>query len=112
MPEPSPSTSANSLQSCCKSPFKSPTPSSATVSFALPDEDAASESSSASSFDSETVVQVPDGTVYDKAELERDPTLKRISEWSFPIFYFAEKHKRTVLSRVGSNFVVKIPFFR
>lgn len=48
MPEPSPSTSANSLQSCCKSPYKSPTPTTASVSFVLPDEDAASETSSAS----------------------------------------------------------------
>jgi len=99
MPEPSPSTSANSLQSCCKSPFKSPTPSTATVSFALPDEDI-SETSSASSIDSETVIQVSDGTIFDKAELAKDASLRRISEWSFPIFHFADKFKKTVLTRI------------
>jgi hypothetical protein len=41
-----------------------------------------------------------DSAIFDRAELERDPTLKQIQAWSFPIFHFAEKHKRTVLTRV------------
>lgn len=56
-------------------------------------------SSDSSTFEAQTV-RTSDGSVFDTAEIDHDPTLKRITEWSFPIFHFAERHKRTVLSRL------------
>lgn len=50
-----------------------------------------------------SVYKTVDGTVYDRVELERDPSLRQVQEWSFPIFRFADKHKRTVLSRVSAS---------
>jgi len=47
-----------------------------------------------------TNIKVKDGTVFDRNELEKDSALKRVSEWSFPIFQIAERHKFTALTRV------------
>uniref|UniRef100_A0A0M3HI62 HSF_DOMAIN domain-containing protein n=1 Tax=Ascaris lumbricoides TaxID=6252 RepID=A0A0M3HI62_ASCLU len=47
------------------------------------------------------VVQTTDGTVFDTKELDNDNVLARIPEWGFPIFYLAERHRLTTLSRVG-----------
>jgi hypothetical protein len=40
--------------------------------------------------------------VFDRNDIDRDPTLRRIGEWSFPIFHFAERNRRSVLSRVST----------
>uniref|UniRef100_A0A0M3IXE6 Peptidase A1 domain-containing protein n=1 Tax=Ascaris lumbricoides TaxID=6252 RepID=A0A0M3IXE6_ASCLU len=45
------------------------------------------------------VVQTTDGTVFDTKELDNDNVLARIPEWGFPIFYLAERHRLTTLSR-------------
>ncbi|CAD5210311.1 unnamed protein product [Bursaphelenchus okinawaensis] len=41
-----------------------------------------------------------DGTRYCKKELDKDKSLHRIDEWSFPVFDLAEAYKTTVLSRI------------
>uniref|UniRef100_A0A915DYP8 PDEase domain-containing protein n=1 Tax=Ditylenchus dipsaci TaxID=166011 RepID=A0A915DYP8_9BILA len=45
-------------------------------------------------------VRTSDGSVFDRLQMERDEYLRRITEWSFPIFKFAERHNGTVLSRL------------
>uniref|UniRef100_A0A915BHE1 Phosphodiesterase n=2 Tax=Parascaris univalens TaxID=6257 RepID=A0A915BHE1_PARUN len=47
------------------------------------------------------VVQTTDGTVFDTKELDNDNVLARIPEWGFPIFYLAERHRLTTLSRLA-----------
>jgi len=47
------------------------------------------------------VITTHHGVVFDKEELERDPTLKRIQAWGFPICHLAERYKRSVLSRLA-----------
>lgn len=42
-----------------------------------------------------------EGVIYKKSDLEKDSFLNGISEWSFPIFTYNEKHPKTVLSRVS-----------
>ncbi|KAI6184474.1 3'5'-cyclic nucleotide phosphodiesterase [Aphelenchoides bicaudatus] len=129
VPTPSPSNFLSSTPTFTKSPSliaKSPSPSVAfiqeesedlseegdhdikpTTTAQLPENQAAEKRESLPSVGSPVsptpeiqTVQTSDGTVFDFAEIEKDPTLRRISEWSFPIFHFAERHKRSVLSRL------------
>uniref|UniRef100_A0A914HM75 Phosphodiesterase n=1 Tax=Globodera rostochiensis TaxID=31243 RepID=A0A914HM75_GLORO len=58
------------------------------------------------------VYKTVNGTTFDRAELERDPTLRQVQEWSFPIFRLAEKHKRTVLSRLTYAIFKEADLFR
>ncbi|KAE9552061.1 hypothetical protein FO519_004718 [Halicephalobus sp. NKZ332] len=88
----SPSTSSLSY---CKSP-KSPAPSHK-VSFGLIEDESDESCSSESGM---VILKAKDGTTFDRNELEKDPSLKRVSEWSFPIFHISERHKHTVLTRV------------
>ena len=90
----SPSTSSISL-SYCKSP-KSPVPSNK-VSFGLIEDESDGSCNSEAGM---TNVKVKDGTLFDRNELEKDSALKRVSEWSFPIFQIADRHKFTALTRV------------
>ncbi|KAL3120818.1 hypothetical protein niasHT_008110 [Heterodera trifolii] len=62
--------------------------------------------------DALTVYKAVNGTTFDRAELERDPALGQIQEWSFPIFRLAEKHKRTVLSRLTYAIFKEADLFR
>uniref|UniRef100_A0AC35G4E8 Phosphodiesterase n=2 Tax=Panagrolaimus sp. PS1159 TaxID=55785 RepID=A0AC35G4E8_9BILA len=115
----SPSTSSttppsNTLINCCKSPIlKSPTPSSTNnrVSFGLA-EDESDESFASTATDSMTSYIVGDGTVFDRLELEKDQTLKRVSEWSFPIFHIADRYKTTVLTRMTWSVFKEADLFR
>uniref|UniRef100_A0AC34GQX8 Phosphodiesterase n=1 Tax=Panagrolaimus sp. ES5 TaxID=591445 RepID=A0AC34GQX8_9BILA len=114
-----PSTSSSSstppstaLINCCKSPIlKSPTPSSNRVSFGLA-EDESDESFASTATDSMTSYIVADGTVFDRLELEKDQTLKRVSEWSFPIFHIADRYKTTVLTRMTWSVFKEADLFR
>ncbi|KAI6198405.1 Phosphodiesterase [Aphelenchoides fujianensis] len=47
------------------------------------------------------VVQTADGTVFDRAAIEKDADLKRMNEWSLPIFTLAERYQTSVLSRLS-----------
>ncbi|KAI1728568.1 3'5'-cyclic nucleotide phosphodiesterase domain-containing protein [Ditylenchus destructor] len=58
------------------------------------------------------VIKTADGNVFDRSELERDEYLRRISEWGFPIFAFAERHNRTVLSRITYAIFKEANLFR
>lgn len=126
VPIPSPSNFLSSTPTFTKSPSliaKSPCPSvgfiqeesedlseegdhdiQPTTTAHLPENQAADKRESLPSIGSPTgdvqTVQTDDGGVFDCAEIERDLILKRIGEWSFPIFHFAERHKRAVLSRI------------
>uniref|UniRef100_A0A914YTI1 Phosphodiesterase n=1 Tax=Panagrolaimus superbus TaxID=310955 RepID=A0A914YTI1_9BILA len=102
---------STSLLNCCKSPIlKSPTPSNR-VSFGLA-EDESDESFASTATDSMTTYTVADGTVFDRLELEKDQMLKRVSEWSFPIFHIADRYKTTVLTRMTWSVFKEADLFR
>lgn len=58
------------------------------------------------------VVQTSDGTIFDPKELDGDETLSRISEWGFPIFYLAERHRHTTMSRLAYSIFKECDLFR
>ncbi|VDM45318.1 unnamed protein product [Toxocara canis] len=58
------------------------------------------------------VVQTTDGTVFDTKELDGDNILARISEWGFPIFHLAERHRMTTLSRLAYAIFKQAGLFR
>uniref|UniRef100_A0A7E4W9Q7 Phosphodiesterase n=1 Tax=Panagrellus redivivus TaxID=6233 RepID=A0A7E4W9Q7_PANRE len=90
---PSPSTSA------CRSPGASGN----RVSFVLTADESDESTATTTTIVDEAgpmTIRVPDGTVFDTEELERDRILNEIAEWGFPIFHIAERYKTSVLTRI------------
>ncbi|TMS35844.1 hypothetical protein L596_003149 [Steinernema carpocapsae] len=80
-----------------------------TVTFEV-NEDTASEASS--SGECENVIHVNNGDSFDRCEMDSDPMLGGVAEWSLPIFQLAERYKHSVLSRLTYTIFTKSDLFR
>ncbi|PIO74621.1 3'5'-cyclic nucleotide phosphodiesterase [Teladorsagia circumcincta] len=52
----------------------------------------------------DTIVTTVDGQKFDTKDLDNDRGMAMVADWSLPIFEIAEKHNKTVLSRIITEF--------
>ncbi|WKX96934.1 hypothetical protein Q1695_012967 [Nippostrongylus brasiliensis] len=60
----------------------------------------------------DTVVTTVDGQKFDTKDLDNDRGLAMVADWSLPIFEIAEKHQKTILSRLTYTVFKNADLFR